>query len=236
MSSLIEKRKRKMFSSPSLWVVVGLAVASVLATTALSSPMLAFAQATPNPAATATDQTGGTISLVQAAKDFLNDNLNATLIDAASAAENQVPNSATMAAHFGTLQGSLVYNVTVADTNTDTAVNVFVDPASGQVLSKSAAFPIDTLGLPTGFDNATKTLIDAADVAENQVQNGMAVAGSITAAQQQGGSSGTFVYEITVADIDNGTLHKIMVDPTTGSIVSSPEVVPLGDLHIGNLF
>jgi uncharacterized membrane protein YkoI len=235
MSSLTEKRKRKMFSSPSLWVV-GLAVASVLAIAALPSPMLAFAQATPNPTATATDQTAGTISLVQAAKDFLNDNLNATLIDAASAAENQVPNSATVAAHFGTLQGSLVYNVTVADTNTDTAVNVFVDPASGQVLSKSAAFPIDTLGLPAGFDNATKTLIDAADVAENQVQNGMAVAGSITAAQQQGGSSGTFVYEITVADIDNGTLHKIMVDPTTGSIVSSPEVVPLGDLHIGNLF
>ncbi|WP_158384923.1 PepSY domain-containing protein [Candidatus Nitrososphaera evergladensis] len=199
--------------------------------------MLAFAQTTattPNQAATTTaNQTAGTISLTQAAKDFLNDNLNATMIDAASAAEDQVPNGATVAAHFGILQGSLVYNVTVADTDTGNAFNVFVDAASGKILSKSAAFPVDTLGLPAGFDNATKTLIDAADVAENQVQNGMVVAGSIaTAAQAEGGA---LVYLITVADIDNGTLHETRVNPTTGSIISS-EVVPLGELHIGDLF
>jgi uncharacterized membrane protein YkoI len=235
MSSLTEKTRR-MFLIPSL-LVVGLAVASVIMTAAAGAPssMLAFAQTTattPNQAAT-TNQTAGTISLAQAAKDFLNDNLNATMIDAASAAEDQVPNGATVAAHFGILQGSLVYNVTVADTDTGNAFNVFVDAASGKVLSKSAAFSVDTLGLPAGFDNATKTLIDAADVAENQVQNGMVIAGSIaTAAQAEGGA---LVYLITVADIDNGTLHETRVNPTTGSIISS-EVVPLGELHIGDLF
>ncbi len=235
MSGLSEKKKRTLLA-------VGLAVvASTLMTTAISSPMFAFAQTAttmPNAGAAANVRAvAGTISVVQAAKDFLDSSLNATMIDAATAAEAQVANGATIEGKLGIMQGSLVYNITVADGTSGTAYNVFVDPATGKVLSKSTGLQLDALGLPAGFDNATKTLIDAADVAENQVQNGMAVAGAIEAPTQgQNGSSGTLVYEIVVADIDNGTLHKMEVDSTTGSIISSPEVVPLGELHIGNLF
>lgn len=239
MSSLTEKKRRTLLA-------VGLAVVAstmMMTTAVMSSPMLAFAQtAAPTPnnpssAAANGQAAAGMISVVQAAKDFLDNSLNATMIDAATAAEAQVSNGTTVGGQLGIMQGSLVYNITVADGSTGTAYNVFVDPASGKALSKSAGLPINALELPAGFDNATKTLIDAADVAENQVQNGMAVAGAIEApAQGQSGNSGTFVYEIVVADIDNGTLHKMLVDSTTGSIISPPEVVPLGELHIGNLF
>jgi hypothetical protein len=180
---------------------------------------------------------------VQGAQDFLNNNLNASLVNAMTAAENALQNSTAVGGHFSILQNSLVYNVTVADIGNNTAFNVFVDPANGNVLSKTAAIPLSSLALPAGFANATTILVDAAGTAEDQVENGIAISASIEGGTQQGGSGGVsapaanvITYNITVADFANGTLHKIKIDSATGKTVSAPEVVPLGQLHIGDLF
>jgi uncharacterized membrane protein YkoI len=238
--------RRTSFSS---LLVVGLAVSlAAIATIAamLPSQMTAFAQttATPNPSAASapttngktTSQFPGNISLVQGAEDFLNNNLNASLVDAMTTAEGAIQNSTSIGGHFSILQNSLVYNVTVAYVGNNTAFNVFVDPANGNVLSKTAAIPLSTLGLPAGFENATTILVDAAGTAEDQVQNGMTIAASIEGAQQGGGAGGAIIYDFTVADTANGTLHKIKIDSTTGKAVSTPELVPLGQLHIGDIF
>ncbi len=124
----------------------------------------------------------------------------------------------------------------MADADNGVAYNVFVNPANGKVLSKTGALQLAKLGLPTGFENATTTLADAAGVAEDQVQNGITIDGSIEGAHGTGGAAGALLYNITVVDIANGTLHKIKIDSATEKPLSSPEVESLGQLHIGNIF
>lgn len=253
MSRPTENKKTMSFLQ---FLIVGsasVALAIMMMVAAISPPpMAAFAQnaTTPNPLAQTNStnvqpagQFPGTISLVQGAQDFLNNNLNASLVNAMTAAENAIQNSTAVGGHFSILQNSLVYNVTVADSGNNTAFNVFVDPANGNVLSKTAAIPLSALALPAGFANATTILVDAAGTAEDQVENGMAISASIEGGTQQGGNGGeaaaassVISYNITVADLANGTLHKIKIDSSTGKTVSAPEVVSLGQLHIGNVF
>jgi uncharacterized membrane protein YkoI len=234
MSRLTESKR--VFLIPAL-LIAGLTIASGLEAV-MPSLIFASAQTSQGPEAggggggQTTGDVTGTISAAQAARDFLNTSLNKTMIDAATAAEHQIQNGAAVEGRLNVVQGFLVYNITVADTNTGNAYRVFVDPATGQALSISSGIPIDTLALPTGFDNATKTLIDAADVAESQVQNGIAIAGAIETVQ----GTGALVYNITVVDVNNGTLHKTMVDPTTGNVVSTPETIPIGDIRIEGIF
>lgn len=232
-------RNRK-FSIPSL-LIDGCTITLVVMMTAttitaiLPFPMDAFGQIMPNSQLAA--QKPGSINLAQGARDFLNNNLNATLIDAMTAAEASVPYSISVGGHITAVQGMLVYNVTAVRIEDNIGYNVLVDPADSKVLSITSASQISILGLPTGFENASTLLIDAAGAAEEQVQNGMTIAASIEGnAQGRAVIASPIVYDITVADIADGTLHKIKVDPETGKAVSSPDVVPLGQIHIGNLF
>lgn len=230
-------RNRK-FSIPSLLIggltITLIAMMMITATAILPIPMVAFGQTVSNPQSAT--QKPGSINLAQGATDFLNNNLNATLVDAMTAAEASVPDSISVGGHFSAVRGILVYNVTEVNIDTNIGYNVLVDPANSKVLSITSTSQIGKLGLPTGFANATTLLIDAAGTAEEQVQNGVTIAASIEGTQGTAGVAGPIVYNITVVDIANGTLHKIKVDSATGKVVSSPEVAPLGQIHIGNLF
>ena len=212
-------------------LLAGLAIASaIVATLPVLAP--AYAQPMPNSTIPGAQITAGTVNVTQTAKDFLNNSLNVTLTDAASAAEAKIQNGTTVSGHLDVAQGILVYNLTVVNTDANAAYNVFIDPMTGRALSNSSAFPISSLALPAGIYNATTTVVDAADFAENQVSNGIVVAGTVEAIP----GNGTIMYDITVVDVDNGLIHKTKVDSATGSIVSPSVIVPLGELHIGGLF
>ncbi len=180
-------------------------------------------------------QLNGTINVKQAAKDFLNEHLNATLVDATDLAEEQITNGTVVAGSLDAVQDSLVYKITVADLNSELAYKVYVDPSTGRVLATSTeGTPLAELGGAAGnvtnFENVTITLVDAADVAEDQIPNGIAIAGDIEVSQ-----GNMVVYSITVADVDSGMLYKMTVDPNT-SAVSTPQGMPMGNLGIGGVF
>src|SRR5689334_995149 len=230
--------RNRNFSIPSLLIgggIITLVVMMAITKTALLPfPMVAFGQTMPNPESAA--QKPGSINLAQGARDFLNNNLNATLIDAMTAAVASIPYSISVEGHFSVVRGILVYNVTAVRIEDNIGYNVLVDPANSKVLSITSAPQISKLGLPTGFANATTLLIDAAGTVEEQIPNGMTIAASIKGTQGTAGVDGPTVYVITVADISSGTLHKIKVDPATGKAVSLPDVVPLGQIHIETIF
>lgn len=244
---------KKLFASPpsssaaAVAAVVGFfALLFAAAIVTISPPHIAFAQTPVNPQGgnntaqtTATAPTSqvitGSINIRQAAKDLLNENLNATFVDAADIAEDQVANGTVISGHLSVLQGYLVYDVIVANVGNDTAYNVIVDPSNGRVLVTKLIPAGVTIGGQAekdflGSGNATVTLVDAADVAEKQVPTGMAIAGSFEMSQ------GNPLYNVTVADIDKGMLFHITVDPRTGSVLTTSQGVPMGDLSIKDVF
>ncbi|AIF85524.1 Peptidase propeptide domain-containing protein [Candidatus Nitrososphaera evergladensis SR1] len=247
-----------MRSRAAVAIIIGLVIAALpsvgmgmtTSTATTVTPLSAFAQAGPitsdnnnttnsntSNVTTAMPQLNGSINVKQAAKDFLNQHINATLVDATDLAEEQVTNGTVVAGSLDAVQDSLVYNITVADLNSELAYKVYVDPSTGRVLARSTeGRPLVELGAAAGnvttFGNLTITLVDAANLAENQIPNGIAIAGEIEGSE--GGNVGV-VYSITVADVNGGTLYKMTVDPNT-SAVSTPQMMPMGNLAIGGVF
>jgi uncharacterized membrane protein YkoI len=222
---------------------LGTVTTKTMTTVTTLTPLSAFAQTATNSSNNTTTMTtmqqlNGSINVKQAAKDFLNQHLNATLVDATDMAEEQVTNGTVVAGRLDAVQDSLVYNITVADLNSELAYRVYVDPSTGRVLAKSTeGTPLAELGSSaagnvTNFENLTITLVDAANLAENQIPNGIAIAGDIEGSE--GGNTGV-VYSITVADVNGGILYKMTVDPNTNA-VSTPQMMPMGNLGIGGVF
>lgn len=233
MSSLIGNRN--LISA--LLLVLGFAVAASLPVAALP---LASAQAPASPgemqtAAASPPQITGSINTKQIAKDLLNENLNATFVDAADIAENQVANGTVISGNLSVVQGYLVYNTTVANINSNTAYNVIIDPSNARVLAASQGMPLGTVGGQGGKEflnsgNVTATLVDAAATAEGQFANGMAIAGSFEVME------GKPVYSITVVEVNNEMLFKVVVDPSTGNVLTTSEGTRVGDLGIKGVF
>lgn len=233
MSSLIGNRN--LISA--LLLVLGFAVAASLPVAALP---LASAQAPASPgemqtAAASPSQITGSINTKQIAKDLLNENLNATFVDAADIAENQVANGTVISGNLSVVQGYLVYNTTVANINSNTAYNVIIDPSNARVLAASQGMPLGTVGGQGGKEflnsgNVTATLVDAAATAEGQFANGMAIAGSFEVME------GKPVYSITVVEVNNEMLFKVVVDPSTGNVLTTSEGTRVGELGIKGVF
>lgn len=232
MSSL--KGNRNLISA--LLLVLGFAVAASLPVAALP---LASAQAPASPGemqtAASPPQITGSINTKQIAKDLLNENLNATFVDAADIAENQVANGTVISGNLGLVQGYLVYNTTVANINNNTAYNIIVDPSNARVLATSQGMPLGTVGGQGGKEflnsgNVTATLVDAAAIAEGQFASGMAIAGSFEVME------GKPVYSITVVEVNNEMLFKVIVDPSTGNVLTTSEGTRVGDLGIKGVF
>jgi uncharacterized membrane protein YkoI len=230
MSSLAEKKNL----IPVLLSAAVFAVASLHA--AVTPP--AFAQILASPGEdmqAASPQITGSINAKQFAKDFLNENLNATFVDAADIAENQVANGTVISGSLGVVQGYLVYNTTVANIDNNTAYRVFIDPSNGSVLATSQGMPLGTVGGQGGKEflssgNATATLVDAADMAEGQFANGTAIAGSFEVME------GRPVYSITVVEVNNEMLFHVVVDPSTGNVLATSEGTRVGNLGIKGVF
>jgi hypothetical protein len=213
-------------------LVVGLAVASLV------MPSPAFAQLGEIPRNN-TQKMGqmapGTVNLHDAAVEFLNENLNATLFDALDAAEKQVTNGTAIEAHLNAVQGYLVYNVTVANLNNELFYTVYID-MSGQVLAVSSPgkplFSLGAKGNSENFVNVNASMVDAADAAEAQIQNGTAIAGSFEVIPGLNNP----MYSITVFGFDSGKFFRIYVDPATAKVLYLPEELHLGDLHVQGVF
>lgn len=178
----------------------------------------------------------GTVNLHEAAVDFLNENLNATLFDALEAAERQVPSSTAIEAHLDAVQGYLVYNVTVADLTDELFYQVDIDTMSGKVLAASSpGKPLFGLGAKdnsANFANVNASIVDAADAAEGQIQNGTAIAGSFEVIPGLRNP----VYNITVFGNDSGVFYEMYVDSVTARVLCLPEEMHPGDLRIEGVF
>jgi uncharacterized membrane protein YkoI len=177
-----------------------------------------------------------TLNLHKAAVDFLNQNLNATLFDAIEAAEKQVINGTAIEAHLDAVQNYLVYNVTVADLTNELFYRVDVDAISGKVLTASSVgmplFILGEKGNTENYVNVNATLGDAANAAENQIQNGAAIAGSFEVISGLRNP----VYNVTVFGLDSGKFYKVYVDAATAKVLYLPEEMQIGEIHIKGIY
>ena len=82
-------------------------------------------------------QITGTVSVKDAAKNFINDNVKVSFVDAATTAQAQVEGGRILGGHIGVVQGYLVYNFIVTDASGENVYKVIVDVGSGEVLYKS---------------------------------------------------------------------------------------------------
>ena len=70
-------------------------------------------------------------------RNFISENVNASFVDAATAAQAQVENGKVLGGHLGIVQGYLVYIFLVADASGETTYKILVDVGNGQILYKS---------------------------------------------------------------------------------------------------
>lgn len=99
----------------------------------------------------------GTISIRQAEKNFLDENVKITLADASSKAVAQVVNGTAVKGCLGAVQGYLVYTITVANMGNGTLQKVIVDAGNGSVLYTSPATPTDHSSFGRVMDGAFHT-------------------------------------------------------------------------------
>ncbi|WP_158385695.1 PepSY domain-containing protein [Candidatus Nitrososphaera evergladensis] len=116
--------------------------------------------------AVATVSTTGSVNATQAAIDFLNENLNPTLVDATDLAEDQVVNGTVIGGRLDVVQGHLVYNVTVVDSDNEVMYEVDIDPNTGRVLTTSA------VGAPFGILFTTENDLMIEFLSQNLMQPG----------------------------------------------------------------
>jgi uncharacterized membrane protein YkoI len=79
----------------------------------------------------------GTVNVKDAARDFMNENIKVSFVDAATTAQAEVEGGKVLGGHIGVVQGYLVYNFIVADASGETVYKVIVDVGNGEVLYTS---------------------------------------------------------------------------------------------------
>lgn len=79
----------------------------------------------------------GTVNVRDQARDFINENVKVSFVDAATTAQAQVEGGKVLGGHIGVVQGYLVYNFIVTDASGETVYKVIVDVGNGEVLYKS---------------------------------------------------------------------------------------------------
>jgi len=126
--------------------IIGLA--SILVLTSLS-PILAIDGSSTN--ASQMPQIAGSVNVADTMKTFIKEHRTISLSVAASTAESQVTNGAAIGGHVGIVQGYLVYNFFVVDTENETGYNIVVDAGDGKVLYKSDGIALKEMGKSFGF-------------------------------------------------------------------------------------
>lgn len=79
----------------------------------------------------------GTVSVKDQTREFLNENVKVSFVDAAATAQEQVEGGRVLGGHIGVVQGYLVYNFIVTDALGETVYKVIVDVGNGEVLYTS---------------------------------------------------------------------------------------------------
>jgi uncharacterized membrane protein YkoI len=79
----------------------------------------------------------GTVNVRDQARNFINENVKVSFVDAATTAQAQVEGGKVLGGHIGVVQGYLVYNFIVTDASGETVYKVIVDVGNGEVLYKS---------------------------------------------------------------------------------------------------
>lgn len=79
----------------------------------------------------------GTVNVRDQARDFINENVKVSFVDAATTAQAQVEGGKVLGGHIGVVQGYLVYNFIATDVSGETVYKVIVDVGNGEVLYKS---------------------------------------------------------------------------------------------------
>jgi len=119
--------------------IMGLGFLAIFLT--VLSPVLAQVQSTNQ-----TPQITGSANIKQAMKDFIKENQKTSFSEASAIAQKEVTNGSVVGGHIGIVQGYLVYNFIVIDTENDKGYSVTVDAGNGAVLAKSDGTDISGFG------------------------------------------------------------------------------------------
>lgn len=87
----------------------------------------------------------GSVNVAEHTRNFINENVKVSFIDAATTAQQQVEGGKVVGGHIGVVQGYLVYTFIVTDAGGQTGYKVIVDVGNGEVLYKSEGHEIGTM-------------------------------------------------------------------------------------------
>ena len=127
--------------------IIGLASLAVVLT--VFGPILAKAESSTN--ASQIPVITGSVNVADTMKTFIKEHRIVSLSAAATTAESQVTNGAAIDGHVGIVQGYLVYNFFVVDTENETGYKIVVDAGNGKVLYKSDGMDLKDMGKSFGF-------------------------------------------------------------------------------------
>ena len=125
--------------------IVGVGLLAIVLT--VLSPILVEAQTS----ADSQTKITGSVNIAQAMKDYIKDHQTTSFSEAASIAEKQVTNGAVVGGHIGVVQGYLVYNFFVIDTEKNTGYSIMIDAGNGKILQKSDGTDLKEFGKSFGF-------------------------------------------------------------------------------------
>jgi len=136
-------------------------VAAVLAVGALSAVLVASSLAQANAQqeqqqrmmifGEGLPQINGSVSVANETRNFINENVKVSFVEAAQTAQGQATNGTVLGGHLGVVQGYLVYTFFVADTASQTGHLVIVDAGNGNVLHTSEGLSFGSFGHPMMF-------------------------------------------------------------------------------------
>lgn len=96
-------------------------------------------------------QINGSVSVANEVRNFMNENVKVSFVEAAQTAQGQVTNGTLLGGHLGVVQGYLVYTFFVADTANQAGHLVIVDVGNGNVLHTSEGLSFGSFGNPMMF-------------------------------------------------------------------------------------
>ena len=90
----------------------------------------------------------GSVDVGQTAKNFMNNNIKVSFVQAATIAAKQITNGTMVGGHLGVVQGYLVYTFFAVNAQSKTGFLTVVDAGNGKVLYRSQGQQMGSFGMP----------------------------------------------------------------------------------------
>ena len=90
----------------------------------------------------------GSVDIGQTAKNFMNNNIKVSFVQAATIAAKQITNGTIVGGHLGVVQGYLVYTFFAMNGQSKTGFLTIVDAGNGKVLFTSQNQQMGSFGIP----------------------------------------------------------------------------------------